>query len=75
MQKNKNTVFKGEKVSLDFSEYEHCLFEECEIHIEYGLTAVVNCEFNRCTLHLHGPASNVAEIIKLFYPNSFPIKR
>jgi len=73
MQKNKDKVFKGEKVNLDFSEYEHCLFEECEIHLEYGITRVVNCEFKKCTLHLHGPASTIAEIIKLFYPDAFPV--
>ena len=75
MQKNKDKVFKGERVNLDFSEYEHCLFEGCEIHLEYGITRVVNCEFNKCTLHLHGPASTIASIIKLFYPDSFPIQK
>ena len=63
----------GEKVSLDFSEYEHCSFEECEIVLEYGITRVVNCEFKKCTLHFNGPASTIAGIIKLFYPDAFPV--
>ena len=73
MQKNKDMVFKGEKVNLDFSEYEHCLFEECEIFLEYGITRVVNCEFRKCKLKFNGPASTVAKIIKLFYPDAFPV--
>lgn len=73
MNKNQDKVLKGEKVNLDFSEYEHCLFEECEIHLEYGITKVTNCEFKNCTLHLGGAASTVAMIIKLFYPDAFPV--
>lgn len=73
MQKNQDKVFKGEKVNLDFSEYENCLFEECQIHLKYWITRVENCEFKKCTLHFHGPATNIAEIINLFYPNAFPI--
>lgn len=73
MQNNNNKSFKDERINLDFSEYENCTFEECEIHLEYGITRVVNNDFEKCTLHLHGPALNVAQIIKLFYPESFPI--
>ncbi|MGA2308190.1 MAG: hypothetical protein ABSG57_01415 [Candidatus Bathyarchaeia archaeon] len=73
MRKYKDKAFKGEKVFLGRSEYERCSFEDCEMHLEYGTTKVANCEFKNCTLHLSGPASTIAMVIKLFYPDAFPV--
>jgi len=70
MEKVKDRVFKGERISLDFSEYDHCLFENCEIHVEYGMTRLIENEFRNCSLHLHGQATVIAQIIDLFRPKS-----
>ena len=66
MDKNRDKVFKGEVINLDFSEFEHCLFENCEIHVSYGITRLVDNDFRKCNLVLHPPARTVAEIIKMF---------
>jgi len=73
MNKYKDKTFKNEKVCLDRSEYERCSFEDCEIHLKSGITKVANCEFKNCSLHLSGPASTVGMVIRLFYPEAFPV--
>ena len=68
MEKIVGRTFKDERVTLDFTEYEKCNFVNCEIHLEYGITRVVNCDFSDCKLSLTGPAATVAKIMKLFFP-------
>lgn len=68
MDKIVGRTFKNERITLDFTEYERCTFVNCEVHVEYGITSVVNCDFSDCKLSLGGPAATVARIMKLFFP-------
>ncbi len=73
MQKIVGKIFKDESVHLDFTHYEGCIFKNCDIHLEHGIFRLKDNEFDNCKLHFHGVASNIAKVIKVFYPDAFPI--
>ena len=69
MEKIIARTFKNEIVNLDYSEYNKCSFTNCVIHTDVGIFSAVNCDFSECKLDLGQQATNIAKLIRLFYPD------
>ena len=63
----------GERVRLDYTSWNGCIFKECEIVAVVGDFDLINCEFHGCKLSLSGNASTIAKLMYVFYPDKIPI--
>lgn len=71
MEKIVGRTFRNERVNVDFSEYEKCTFINCTVHTDTGqFGKIVNCDFHNCKLSLGDPAKRIAELIRIFYPDT-----
>lgn len=69
MEKIIGKTFRSQFVNLDFSDYEKCNFIDCTIHTDYGIFRATDCDFSKCKLDLGNPATNIAKLIKGFFPD------
>jgi hypothetical protein len=71
MEKIIGKTFRNTMVNIDFSEYEKCSFINCSIHTDTGqFGKITSCDFTDCKLSLGEPAKKIAELIRMFYPDT-----
>jgi len=73
MNREKDKVFIGEHIRLDYSSWENCVFKECEIITLTGDFYLHGCEFTGCKLTLEGNAQTIAKLMYLFFPDKIPL--
>ncbi len=59
--------FKDEDVYIDFSKYNKCTFTKCTIILKYGITSLINCNFDGCGFisPMGSPASAIIQIERM----------
>jgi len=73
MNRERDKVFIGESIRLDYSRWENCVFKDCEIITLTGDFDLVNCDFQNCKLTLEGNAQTIAKLMHLFFPDKIPL--
>lgn len=65
--------FHGDRVPVDFHEYEGCTFVECDI-VYHGYTPpkFADCSWRNCKFTLTGPAANGLALVSLLKNSGNP---